>query len=68
MHLHLVIMLQEHYHMFFSNQSQLTKTAQWQKSYIEPQSSKEKKTPKKITFLTQAFKKITVHWKKVQEW
>lgn len=50
MHLNLVIMLQEHYHMFFSNQSQLTKTAQWQKSYIKPQSSKEKKTPKKNHF------------------
>lgn len=68
MHLHLVIMLQKHYYSFFSSQSQLTNTAQWQKSYIKPQSSKEKETPKKIIFLRQAFKKTIVDWKKVQKW
>lgn len=47
MYLHLVIMLQEQCYMFFTNQSQVINTSKWQKSYIETQSLKDKKTPKK---------------------
>lgn len=68
LYLHLVILLQEQYHIFFTNQSQLINPAQWQMSYIETQGLKDKKTPKKITFLRQTFKKTIVKWKKVQEW